>query len=119
MLILVGCATPRGVHDRRDRHELLLDDIGFARDVADDLDGRAVGRDDARRLCRRKYERVDDAVEHRLLAAVDGRLRGCELGDDLVDVRLERRILAAFATPETTTTIRSAGATGSPAPSTS
>ena len=114
-----GQARAGRVDDRGHRHELLLDHVALAGDVADDLDGRAVGRDDAGRLRGREHERVDDAVEGRGLGAIDGRLRGGQLSDELVDVRLERGVVAAPGPPEMTTTIRSAGATGSPAPSTS
>ena len=52
---------PDPIDDPGDRHQLLLDDRAFAGHVANDLDGRAIGREEAG--LGRGDERVDDLVE--------------------------------------------------------
>ena len=86
----VGEPGAHRVDDRRHRDEPLRDHRALAGDVADDLDGRAVRRDEAR--LRTGDERVDDLVEGQSFDTVDGRPSRHEVGDELVDRRLEGRI---------------------------
>jgi hypothetical protein len=86
----VGHSRPCAVDDRLDRGEQALDLRILARDVADDLDRRPVGRDEA--SLRRRREGIDELVERGCVRAVHGRVGSTEVGHKIRHGGLEGRV---------------------------